>query len=171
MAPRATRQTAVFIFSEPMALFVFDERLPVFLSSIFDGSSRFATDATSIRSNTSLMSNRVGWFKAVSCSISTQGEPGSSSFHDVSTIFWLTDERCFSFRIPVPSTWSARMYAALLRVTITQNNLAIFSPDDVLGTEQSTLNTVHWLFDRSVDAVDSDISRDGLYVFVRGGDG
>ena len=63
------------------------------------------------------------------------------------------------------------MYAALLRVTIIQNTLAIFSPDDMLGTEKSTLNTVHWLFDQLVDAVDSDIRRDGLYVFVHGGGG
>jgi hypothetical protein len=175
MAPRATRQTAVVQLCRSAALYVVEERLSTVLSAFLDGCSTPSATEPWNNSNSYLSSKRVGYFSAISCSIchdTVQGyEVSSVPFHDVSLLFWLDDGTSYSVRVPVPCSWTARMYAASFRATIMDKNLAIYSPDEIFGTEQPTLNAVHWLFSLSADEVHDDLSRDGSYIYVRGGDG
>jgi hypothetical protein len=129
--------------------------------------------------------SRRGYFDSVSCTIridtattsrakSSVNGYGIGNSNDVVVSFWLQSgfTAVHSVIIPVPSSWTARLYAIALKSTITKRDLVIISPDDVLSSICKTVNEVHWLYHYTVEEVTRILEEEGYcFLLVNGGGG
>eukprot|EP00527_Entomoneis_sp_CCMP2396_P004288 CAMPEP_0198140690 /NCGR_PEP_ID=MMETSP1443-20131203/3828_1 /TAXON_ID=186043 /ORGANISM="Entomoneis sp., Strain CCMP2396" /LENGTH=171 /DNA_ID=CAMNT_0043803201 /DNA_START=29 /DNA_END=544 /DNA_ORIENTATION=- len=160
MTPRPTKKTDTLNFSGVFP--IFDMETPI---------ARFTSHLAAATSQGFLVvySSRKGHFKSLSCKVRLQvaasgRDDGSQEIHEAYITFWLdtTGASVFSVAVPVPCSWTARLYMAVLRNTVIKRKLVILAPDNIHGAKDAlTLNEVHWLFGCSVDEVEEVLNEEG----------
>jgi hypothetical protein len=138
MAPRCTRLTAVLCFNSKVPLYMFDHPIGLMSPNSLRGSFSIPQQV--------FEENKI-YFSSISSSLSHHIE-GSDFFYYIKISFWIDSSATpvHSVSVPIPNSWTPRIYLAALNISIRRQKLLISAPDNTMGSSLPRLNEVHWLF-------------------------
>ena len=161
MAPRSTRLTAVVDFAPAVPLFVFKH--PV--GSLF---SSFTASSSSMQQT---LDESSFLFTSISSSVD-ESIVSNDLFRYVCVSFWVDHLQLpiFSVSLPMPTSWTPRVYLAALMVTIRQRRMVLSAPDNLFGSIHPTLNEVHWLYSQPIGESVGMLDNENAFRAVNGGE-